>query len=179
MKINLSYYKSAWLNYQWSILYEFGLEGFADWNSTQGTILSNLFQSKILSKNIHYDEIDKSKFEVNTEGIKRPFNFDNLEITDFDHYPNYNEYEKIIKEFSQEEDWGDDKEDFRSLVIRTDYLIRERTNFQNGFWLLNRDKLKKEKGKLDEINWIYAYWILIVEIDQTNKKIRTIDLGYD
>lgn len=168
-----------WQNYQWMILYEFVIDSNDLWRLDDYEILSKIISTRILGESMNHPELTNLNLDLQVQNLGRPFNFVEIKPQDFDHFSGYDDYNRIIREFADEDEWGDDKEDFKALVIKSDYSIRERTSFENGFWFLNKDKFINDETKIDEIHWIYTYWLVFIEIDKSNRIIRTIDFGYD
>lgn len=180
MIIKLNYYKTHWINYQWMILYEFSIDFEKLWELSDTDILNSLIGTRIINKNISHPEIDKDKIDLLVDNINRPYDFTKLFAKDFRFYPDYNSYNRIIQDFSQEDDWGDnDEDDFNMLVSISGNTIRERTSFYNGFWFLNKDKIINRSDIVEDNHMIYLYFLTIIDIDRQNKIIRSIDFGYD
>jgi hypothetical protein len=178
--IELKYFKTIGHEYQWFILYEFAVSDKVLFDKSDQEILRELISSKILDKILYHNEMDGIELELKGLGESpgRPFEFDKIEMSDFQFIESKTDFQNWVIKF-RTEDWEDDREDAQILIDRAEKELWSRTNLKNGVWHLTKEKFEEDSDKLIEVHWIYLHFETFIEIDRENKLIRTFDFGYD
>ena len=178
--IELKYFKTIGHEYQWFLLYEFVVSDKTLFDKSDAEILKEFVSSRILDKILYHNEMGGIELEL--KGLReipgRPYEFDKIEMSDFQFIETKTEFENWISRF-RTEGWEDDREDAQILIDRAEKELWARTDLKNGVWHLSKANFEDGSDKLIEVHWIYLHFETFLEIDRNNQTIRTFDFGYD
>ncbi len=98
--VKLEYFKTFGQEYLWFLLYEFDVSNTKIFQMTDKQILRKIMSTRILNNIIYHKEMKDIQLELVglSESSKRPFNFDRLELDDFNFIKTKFEFEKWIFE---------------------------------------------------------------------------------
>jgi hypothetical protein len=132
----------------------------------------------IRSKQFSFDSLrDCIKAEPDKGYLKRAFNFDRVEITDFKKTDKLGA-SKFLLDFINEPDWGDDRSDFSKLLDR--YFKIHNKFAECDFYLISKDWFDKDDEKLVEPeSWCYTYFFLIISVDRNSRTLTLTEWTYD
>lgn len=133
----------------------------------------------IRSKNFSYDSLrDCVKKEPDIGYLRHAFNFEKISISDFRKL-NKEKTRQFLLDFSNEPDWGNDKDEFKTLLNR--YLeIHQQFGDDNYFYVLSKDWFSPDDKKLlIPESWCYTYYFIIVSIDRENNVLTIMEWTYD
>ncbi|MEO6980531.1 MAG: hypothetical protein ABI113_19215 [Mucilaginibacter sp.] len=179
--IRLTFQDTLVIDHQFLLLYEFVIDDDLLFKKDDKTILAMLMETRILHRTLEPPELEGQKVNVCVSGIWRPFNFEILKSNHFKFLQDEASFNVGIEELKRSETGSDYERITIEGVSAEQRLVQKRTGFKNGVWLLDRDWFKNDRDDalLDELHWIYIYYKTYVEIDRTNKLIRTMDFGWD
>ncbi|MBA6316921.1 hypothetical protein [Cellulophaga baltica] len=178
--IELNYFKTIGHGYQWFLLYEFVIGDKTLFDKSDIEILKEIISSRILNKSLYHNEMDGIELELKGLGETpgRPYEFDKIEMSDFQFINSKTDFKNWITKF-RTEGWVDDQDDAKFLMDRAEKELWSRTDLKNGVWYLTKENFEEDSDKLIEIHWIYLHFKTFIEIDRKNETIRTFDFGYD
>ena len=126
------------------------------------------------SEDVFIEDILKSKIlsEERRNGEFRPFKIELLTINDFQKI-NFVEFNRILEEYYEDENWGVDLEVFKSNVHKAFTLVNiERAEI----YFINLETARTELKP--EFNF-WTYFIGLICIDRNEKKIMKLYFGAD
>ncbi len=176
--LNLIYQNTIVRESQFLLIYEFCVNKSL-FEKDDKKILNILLKTRILGRSLNHSEFSNQKLDVCVTGIFRPFNFERLSVEHFKFLPNEDIFTKGIEELKHSEKGSYFEQITIELVTKEQEMIKERTNFNGGVWLIDRDWFERTDEVLDELHWIFEYYKTYVEIDRIAGLIRTIDFGWD
>ena len=178
--IELKYFETIGHEYQWFILYEFTVSDMILFEKSDQEILKEIISSKILNKSLYHNEMDGIELEL--KGLReipgRPFEFDKIEMSDFQFIESKTDFQNWVIKF-RTEGWEDDWDDAQILINRAEKELWSRTKLKSGVWHLTKEIFENDSDKLIDVHWIYLHFETFIEIDRANSMIRTFDFGYD
>ncbi len=133
----------------------------------------------IRSKYFFYDSVrDFVKKEPGIGYLRQAFNIEKISISDFRKL-NKEKTRQFLLDFSNEPDWGNDKDEFKTLLNR--YLeIHQQFGDDNYFYVLSKDWFSPDDKKLlIPESWCYTYYFIIVSIDRENNVLTIMEWTYD
>ena len=159
-------------NYQGVNLTEFGFSADKHLDNDQ------IVDTFIRTKNFCYNSLrDCIKKEPDKGFLRRAFDIDKIKISDFKKTDKQG-ISKFLTDFSNEPDWGDDRDDFEKLLDRYFEIDREFAN--NEFYILSKDWFDKDDERLIEPeSWCYTYYFLIISVDRNSKTLTLTEWTYD
>jgi hypothetical protein len=109
--------------------------------------------------------------------LRQLFNDKQISITDFKELKKEEIFD-FFEQFSNHDDWGEDKGDFKILLEKFNSIIN---NYEsNRFYLISKDWFGEGSDKIRKPeNWIYIYYFLIIWIDRINKYLMVCEWNYD
>lgn len=177
-EIKLNFFNTIWKEYQWFLIYEFKLTGTDFFRQTDEEILKTLIGTRILGNSLYHPEMVDKETEVAVKNVSRPYEFDKIEISDFQFLDSKTDFQNWVTKF-RTEGWEDDRDDAQILIDRVEKELWSRTNLEKGVWHLTKEDFEEESNKLIEVHWIYGHFETFIEINREKKIIRTFDFGYD
>ncbi len=107
----------------------------------------------------------------------RAFNIDRIKISDFKKL-NKEETTKFLFDFLNEKDWGDDKNEFATLLNKY-FEIHEQFD-NNDFYVISKDWFDRDDEKVIEPeSWCYIYYFLIISVDRNSNLLTSTEWQYD
>jgi len=112
----------------------------------------------------------------NNRFLRRAFNQDALELSDF---KTFGKEELVIffEDYSNTNDWREDRADFVAVMSDFDELIRKEKC--DCFFLISKDWFKKGDKLLSPDSEFYSYFFLIIWLGVDNRTINVCEWSYD
>lgn len=160
------------VNYQGVNLTEFDI--IVDEQIDNDNIVGTFFRSKQFS----FDSLrDCIKTEPNKGYLRRAFNVEKIVISDFKKTDKQGVL-KFLLDFSNEPDWGDDRNDFAKLLDK--YFEIHSTFAESDFYIISKDWYDRDDEKVIEPeSWVYAYYFLIISVDRNLNVLTLSEWTYD
>jgi hypothetical protein len=132
----------------------------------------------IRSKQFSFDSLRNGIKAESAKGyLRRAFNFDRVEITDFKKTDKQGAA-KFLFDFLNEPDWGDDRSGFSKLLDR--YFEIHNKFPECDYYIISKDWFDKDDEKLVEPeNWCYTYYFLIISIHRNSRTLTLTEWTYD
>lgn len=133
----------------------------------------------IRSKSFSYDSLrDCVKKEPGLGFLRQAFNIEKISISDFRKL-NKEKTRQFLLDCSNEPGWGDDKDEFKTLLNR--YLeIHQQFGDDNIFYALSKEWFSPDDKKLlIPESWCYTYYFIIISIDRNHDLLTIMEWTYD
>ena len=157
------------------IIYQYSFQ-LIDYPIEVATFLEDFLHSKYFKEDC-LPLIVKRDVEHKHNFLKRVFNEDKLSIKDFKIMSKV-KLLQFFDEYSKEESWRDDRNDFVRLNKKfDDFLMKETCD---TYFLLSKEWFPKNSIILDQFSVdIYIYYFLIIWIDEKEKLLTVCEWKYD
>ncbi len=169
------------LNYQKEIDEDYQGVNISEFTYTNAENFSeeNLIDLFVHSKSITEEsrrEIIKKDTE-NRPFLRQAFEIDLVKMVDFKQVDK-NGLIKFLNDYSEEDDWETDKDDFIKIIDKFVEFIN--TVQSNNFYIISKDWFDEKDIRLrQEESWIYIYYFLIIWIDEATQILTVSEWTYD
>ncbi|HRG19369.1 MAG TPA: hypothetical protein PLP39_09785, partial [Flavobacterium lutivivi] len=132
----------------------------------------------IRSKHFTYESLrDCIKKETDVKFLRRAFNIEKIKISDFKKI-NKEGTTKFLIDFLNEKDWGDDKNEFATLLNKYFEIHQQLGN--NDFYVISKDWFERDDEKvIQPESWCYIYYFFIISVDRNSNLLTFTEWKYD
>ncbi|SHJ77355.1 hypothetical protein SAMN02745146_0140 [Hymenobacter daecheongensis DSM 21074] len=140
----------------------------------------NTINKFIASKFFTYDclpEIIKTNCDISINYLNPAFNHTRIQFQDFKYFSKAGLIQ-YIEDYSNNDEWGDDRADFKEVWSGLRKIIQE-DEYADNFYLLNLDWFTEDDIKLNPGNEIYGYYLLIFWTNRHENKSTVCSWYFD
>ncbi len=144
-------------------------------------LADNLVIDKFLKSNFFSFDCLPEKVKQNKKNpeinLRQLFDNQKISVEDFQEI-NENEIGNFFINYSNENDWGEDKKEFKILAEKLKAILKDYPS--DKFYLISKDWFDKDSDKMrNPESWIYLYYFLVIWFDKEKKSIIVCELSYD